>query len=1268
MAKRVSCWLITVCLLLSTLHAQTASTYHVPWSVVDGRPVVLQENLSSEDTDSLPAFFFDSREYAPMEVPQLIVLESETVQASEAHIPQSWYADATNRYAIRRASGTNSWRVTPIRINRETGMLERLVAFSLEYEHGAVVRGKRPSPSPLSQGRWFKVAVFQSGLYKIDTDLLEQAGWNPGQLDPSQLLVYGSGGSMLSKRDDRPDGYLRRLPVQRLGLEDGRFSDDDALVFYAEGPGHWRYDASNALYRYQKNLFSDTAFYYVSYQSGASPQGLSTAAFNDDPNASYFETYRYRDQHEQDRLSQVNKTVKSGKDWVGEDFTSQSERNFSFTIPNRDESAPIALLARTLAQGPGPSRFIIDVNGQRDPIDMPATSGSYTDVAAKYQRHYARYQTPGNALRVTLSYNRPGTEWNAWLDFITINTQARLVWTSDQPLDFRVPESATGGATVQYGIQAATDALQVWEVTHPNRPVARQAIRRNGRWLVSAPGDSVREFVAFTQDQIKTPAWAGSLPNQDLRSTPGAQLMIIAHPEFMEYAQELARFREEQDGLTTRIVTPRAIFNEFSCGRQDPMAIRNYLRYLHRSYSPGDPAHPEYLLLFGDASYDYKDRITGNTNYVPTFQTDNITSPTNSYCSDDLYGLLGDGEVFAWLNNGDGFDLDLGIGRFPVNNGSQARALLDKIKRYKDVRAQGSWRNTLTFMADDEDNNTHLRQVEQVQSIAAQEGPAYNIEKIYFDAFEQKSVSSGQRYPGVTRRLNERIQEGALIINYMGHGGELGLAHERVLSKETIDGWNNAYRMPLFVTATCEFSRFDDPEFVAAGEEVLFKEGGGGIALLTTTRLVYTFGNQVLNTHFQREVFRRNEDGVMPRLGDVIRRTKNGAYRNASTTNTKNFSLLGDPSLRLAYPERRVRTRSMNSIPVEEPADGIPVDSLPAVDTAGALEIHEITAEVLGPDGQRDISFQGEVEVVVFDKPYQQTTLVNDPKSAKATFQVRNNIVFRGRARVRDGQFTVTFITPRDLSFEPGRGKVSYYCQSDDNIDGHGYFNQFLVGGAGNGVGNNFQPPEISLYMQDRSFEKGDEVGRNPLLIAELDDDYGINVSSAGIGHDITAQLDDRDPIVMNRFYIGKLDDYTSGVVEYRFSELEPGLHRLRFQAWDVHNNPASAETEFVVAQDPGLAIETLLNAPNPFRGRTSIALEHNQPGTQFEIQISVFDLHGQLIDQVSYDRYSPGSRIEDLNWSAQRVREGGMYLYRLELRSENGEVAGATERMVIIR
>jgi hypothetical protein len=629
----------------------------------------------------------------------------------------------------------------------------------------------------------------------------------------------------------------------------------------------------------------------------------------------------------------------------------------------------------------------------------------------------------------------------------------------------------------------------------------------------------------------------------------------------------------------------------------------------------------------------------------------------SSFVSDDYYGLLdeNEGETTGLL--------DLGIGRIPSNTVAEASLVVSKIKEYLSASSFGGWHNQLCFIGDDGDGNLHMNQSDQLAQFVEENYPRYNIDKIYFDAYPLVTTSQGARYPGVTEAINNRANQGTLIMNYVGHANARWLAHEKVLMVNDIQLWRNFDRLSLFVTATCEFSRFDDFSYKSAGEHTLFSSRGGSVGLVSTSRVVYANPNFILNRNFFQYVFAERDDFVEGetekyyRLGDVLRLAK---ISSGTSINKRNFLLLGDPALKLHYPEVELAVGEINGMPVGSD-----------LDTLKALSRVEVKGFVNGTRYTED--FIGEAEITLFDKVKNISTLSNRG-GLPFEFVVRENTIYKGRSSVVNGEFSANFIIPKDIVYSYGSGRFSLFAHNG-LITGAGVFEDFIVGGISESIGDDSHGPEMKVFLNDEKFVSGGITDSNPKILIQLVDSSGINTTGVGIGHDLTATITGAMEMsyVLNDYYVAEVDSYQGGRVEYQLTDLKAGDYKAKVKAWDIYNNSSESEINFTVKADTEFKLSHILNYPNPFTESTGFYFEHNQPFDDFDVSIQVFSPSGKLVKTLEYFYPGTGSyRVGPIYWDGlddfgDRIGRG-VYFYRLRVRLSSGKTTQSYQKLVILK
>jgi hypothetical protein len=1159
--------------------------------------------------------------------------------------------------SIRRA-GKRKYlvlEITPFR--KMNGGLEKLLSFDvdLQYIRDPGRDGERDNSwkaeSVLSTGQWYEVRTGEDRVYKLTYAFLRDVGFNMDQVNSSSIHVYGTPGGELATQNElkRPDD-LEELSIEIQDGGDGVFDPGDQVLFYGEDQVTW--GLLNEKFIHKTNNYDDSSSYFITI-SGTSenPNRLILNQISGASNKSS-STYDYVDFHE----SESSNLIKSGQDWYGEQLGLVSNYDFGFSVPDVVKSEQASVHSRFAMRsvsisGNGLTMSLPNQGGRSDRVTIGSVSSAYATQYAKPKTATIEFNPVSSDFLTKLTINKPkNPNAQAWIDYVEINARRSLVFI-EPTMNFRDLESVGENNTTSFSFKSSNSAIRVWDVTNVSG-ITEMVLSGNTNlgFKFTSETDSLKEFVMFTNNSLATPSRVGPVENQNLHALSNIDYLIITHPNFKSYSDQLAELHQKNDGFTTAVVEVGDIYNEFSGGSQDITAIKEFVRMLYFEGQGG--AHPlKYLLLFGDASYDFKNRVSGNSNFVPSHQTKESLVPTASVVSDDFYGLLDDDEGEESIDL-----IDIAIGRLPARTKLEAEQMVNKIIHYTDSKGTfGDWRNSIALVADDPEGgrDEFQDQCSILGELADSLSPEFNVHKIYLDAYTQVAGSGGERYPEAAAAISERVRKGALMIYYIGHGGELGWAHERVLEVPTINKWENLNNLPLFVTATCEFTRYDDPRRTSAGEYVMFNPSGGGVALLTTTRAVYSGPNFDLTHSFTRQAFEALQ-GEEPRLGDMCAQTKvENASTGAAGNNTRCFTLLGDPAMRLAFPQERV-------IVTEYP------------DTIKGLEKVVIKGYVADRDSTIIKDFNGLVYPTLYDKISRIQGQNNDGEGV-FFYNERRNILFRGKSSVKNGEFEFEFVVPKDINRAFGEGKLSFYAHNGE-YDANGADFGCTIGGLSDNPILDDDGPQVDLYMNDDKFVFGGMTNENPDLYAKIWDENGVNMVGTGIGHDITAVLDEKgaNTIVLNDYYESEVDSYQSGKIRYPFDALEEGIHTLKLQVWDVNNNPGEAYTEFVVANDEQFALDHILNYPNPFTTNTDFYFEHNKPGFSLDVRIEVFTVSGKLVKTIDGEYLNDGFRVGPINWNGRDDfgdnLARGVYLYKLKVKTPLGEHAEQYEKLVILK
>lgn len=1155
------------------------------------------------------------------------------------------------------------------------GEFRRATSLRVRIDHLPEAAARGPvftDRSALADGTLYKLATTGNGVHKLTYDFLRnQLGIsNLDDIDPRTIRLFGNGSGYLPYRitEERPDDLIE-MPVRIVGEEDGSFDSGDYLLFYGQGPHAWSYDAERDQFNRQTNIYDEENHYFIRIGSG---NGLRVAQRPSLPEGDLtidrFDEVIHLEEEKQNILHEIPNPSGSGQNWYGDFFRIARDKSYDgiFNFPDRIESEPVRVRAMMALRTRGSSRYYVSVNGEQLTSDLGGTvniGGELTSSAARRTALQGEVLTSGDNLEVELSYPFPGgsTESEAWLDWLQLRAVRELKLQGAQ-MNFRSTASLAAPSAA-YRLRGMNAGRLVWDITDPLQPVAQQGQLTGETLSWNAPAGSLREFTVFDPEaQLLVPEPIGRVDNQNLHGIDRADMLIVYHPDFEAQAMRLADHRRQHSGLQVVTADIFAVYNEFSGGSVDVTAVRDFGRMLFER----DTSF-RYLLLLGDGSFDQRDIYGLGTNFLPVFEIEGNISEVGDYPSDDYFGIFFGRETGHLL----GHDLSIAVGRLPVKTAAEAEGVVSKIIRY-DISPDllGDWRTRLVYVGDDEDSGIHTRDANRVAVVARQKLPIANVDKLYFDLFPQQSTPAGDRFPEVTEGIDRAIFKGAFAITYLGHGGPRGWGQERVLSIPQVRKWRNEDRLPVFLTATCTFAGYDDASFVSAGEEILLNPRGGAIGLLTTTRPVYASQNLEL-TMATTEFLTERPDGRWQTLGDIIRRAKNSRTNGSDPSNDRRFTLLGDPAQVIALPEYGIETTHLNGVAVTGSSS----------DTLRALQKVTISGRVVDRQGNPLSDFNGTVYPTVYDKAIGVRTLQQDPGSPAAEYEIQKNVLFKGRATVSDGQFSFTFIIPKDINYAFGQGRISYYAADPGRlIDAAGYYEQVVIGGTDPDALADEQGPQVEVFMNSEDFVFGGEVQPDATLLVRLSDDNGINVTGNSIGHDLEAILDDNtsNTLLLNDFYEADEDDYRSGRVRFPLSDLEPGRHTVRVRAWDVANNSAEGLTEFVVAADGRVALERVLNYPNPFTDRTCFQFDHNLAGEDIEVLVQIFTVSGTLVKTLT--GYLPASdgalRLDDCiawdgrdDYGAPLAR--GVYLYQVRIRSASGTDRSASsdfEKLVILK
>lgn len=1253
------------------VYATNSKTFHVP--VFENEHYILNSDLQITYTRQWP----ENRRVNENSV-RLTNLIYENV--SPRDLGDLNLQSVTDDHNVRLSNSTaRDRRFATIELNpiiRDNGNFKKLRSFTLNFEYTATnasannfrsaVTSSQPigvRSSVLSSGNFYKFYVDTTAVYKITARDLQNMGINLRQIDPRNIKIYGHGGRMLPLLNGNPQPFdPPENAIYVSGENDGTFDNEDFILFYAEGPFEWNQESNTNI-----NLYTEETAYLIT-ADGPPGKRVRNAVDNTAPAnliVTDYDDFRF---HELD----INTVASVGRQWHGEKFDVTPEQSFVFNFPNLVTSEPVRLTVDVAAAADNPTSMSVSANGQ-----LLTTLGfvAINDPTLGSGRNFSgNVNASQGAFTVTLNYNNQGNPAAiGFLNYINVEATSTLRGLG-KSFRFTKNNTANQGGLAEYRFQDAQNISAVWDVTDKENIILYDNAQADANFSFKAPMGIRRLFMAIDEADLKNVIVKSrsQIANQDLKGTiflnnqrefQDVDYLMIAPDRFLSQAQKLADFHFTRYGRNTKVVSLEQIYNEFSASNPDIAAIRNFVRYVYLNASSPDH-RVKYLALFGDTSFDYKNRLENNNNILPTFHALSSFSLTGSIMSDDFFTMMDENE--GQVLNSD--RMDLAVGRIVADNTPLMNAMVNKIIAFHDRDKFGRWRNSFTLVSDDVDQNWEgiiQESLDVLGNEISNRKPFINVTKLHSDSFLQELVAGGERYPAVTEAINNAMEVGTVVLNYFGHGGEAGLAAERLVTQADATGFRNDFIQPVFVTVTCEYTRFDNPLRPTAGEFTFWNNKAGAVGLITTTRQVFVQFGLTFNLTLQNYLFSFDSNDF-PTLGEALMLAKNNFNNNQKRV----VFLVGDPAMTLPVPKPNIRLTQINDRPV----------NTSSMDTIKALGKFKISGEVTNENGGLLNDFNGTVFVTVYDKNLQRQTLANDGtrnvfnQIIRLNFETLGEIIYRGKASVQNGQFSFEFRAPRDLRVPVGNGRISFYAEKTGAFeDRTGFNNDILVGSIDETAPEDNQGPDIELFMNDENFVSGEITNASPFILALLTDENGINTAS-GIGHDIVAILDgdEANPFIMNDFYETELDDFTKGRVRFPLRNLQPGLHTLKVIAWDVYNNSSMTEIQFVVAGDEELKIDRILNYPNPFINFTEFWFTHNRPFEPLDVQVQVFTVTGKLVWSTVQVVNTDGFLSREITWDGRddfgNKLAKGVYVYKLTVRSAlSNKKVQKIEKLVIL-
>jgi hypothetical protein len=1091
--------------------------------------------------------------------------------------------------------------------------------------------------SVLSSGEWYKIEIQEEGMIKLDAAFFKAAGIDITKVNPQTIKIYGNGGEDLAESlTAQRIEDLAECAIYVSGESDASFDSGDYILFYGKGPNGWNYNSGNGKYYHYLNHFSNSNYYFLTFGGN---KGKRMATFNSLTDANATKVTSLTGQYYIE--PEVNNLKFSGKEWFGDEIKSQASISFSTSkIDGLLIDQPVTYRILCAYRSGSASSFNLDQNNQSigqlqiySSVDLSNETGYYA-LKSNITEFNAKTDIKDNKFNLKLTYNSTGASDLGYLDWIEI-FYPRSLSTAVDEISFNTP-SVTGN--LEYNLDGfSTGNIFVFKVDDHNNVKILSNPNISGsniKFQISSEIENPSKYFVTGNKGYKGYVSVKKLSaNSNLHGiTDGAEFIIITHPDFLSQAEEYKTYRESslRNSLKTKIFNINDIYNEFAGGLPDPTAIRDFIRYSYNNWN----IKPQYLLLFGEGNYQYR---KSSKIKIPVYETDESLHQIDSYTSDDFFvRIIGGGSLGYDTQN------DLAVGRIPINDETEAKTAIEKIKSYETNNSFSAWRNTMTFVADDwyhpSQSDGHEFTLESEYIAEKILASSLNKKKIYTVEYPTVIGFSGRTKPDANKDIIDQINRGTLILNYIGHGAPDKWADEGIFIRDiTIPLLTNKDKLPFILAATCDFGRYDNPSLICSPRILQNKSDGGTIGVFTPTRSVFSPNNFTLSCEFYRNIFELNTDHNYKRIGDVIYSLK----QTLTGINDDKFNLIGDPTIRIAPPVYAAKIDSING---QSPKDTVRLKALSKVSLKGKI-MNDSSKQMKGFNGKLNISLKDASKSISI---YEDETDFD--------FVKEGGLLFTGEFSVKNGEFNSSFFIPKDISYEKNCAKISLYF-SNDTIDGSGYNNNIIISGADSLAAQDNDGPVILAYMDDKNFRDGDMVGENPKLIIDLSDESGINLSE-GIGHRLQAWLDGSlTSINLNNYYSGIIDASNEGAVEYRFSDLADGNHRIKVKAFDVFNNSSQREISFKVSNQNNLTIKNVLNYPNPFSKFTKFTFEQNQD-VPIDVTIKIYTVSGRLIKSIN--EYGIREKFVQIEWDGKDDDAddiaNGIYLYKVISKTEDGK------------
>ncbi len=1086
--------------------------------------------------------------------------------------------------------------------------------------------------SALAKGRWVKISVGHTGMQFISNSILGSIGF-----DKDKVRVFGYGGREIDGTSEKDIDDLSQIPIIKTG---------SGILFYGVDNISLRKATDNRIiYEHSRTRYADKSCYFLTDTESA----LQVVPIvKSKPAASGKEVSSFKEVilHE----SEMFMPVASGSLVVGEDFRVNHKQRFSFKILNPASPNATVTTSFAAATSNGSSSLFVNVNGQRltSTTEDVIQAVNSVDRYIRVQKSIKSFAAKDGENTVEIEYVPGGVVKHARLDYIRIEYERKLQ-PGTAPLIF-----STDGDAEVIRLMNCNSGYRVWDVTDAVTPleITLEINGTDARFTPVVKGE--RKYIVFSADQeFYIPEIDGSIDNQDIHAMSIPEMLIIAPAAFLPAAEKLADLHRTHDNLTTVVLTPTQIYNEFSSGTPDIGAYRKLLRM----WNEKSAGSFRYCLLFGKPTYNQRHIGTSPaiTDNVLIWQSEDSETEAATFSTDDYIGIFSPISTSADMGSA---KLSIGIGRLPASTIQQAEDAVEKIKNYITNADTDNRRSKVLVIADDQDYGVHLEQAENaIRNMQSSNGGFFDYERLYLDSFRRSMSATGSVYPDATERLLKVINDGVAYINYTGHGNAVSWGHEFLLSHSDIVTLENRYT-PFIYASTCEFGRWDGDGLCGA-EELWLKKNSGAIGLITASRNVFITPNGVLNAAISRKLFEKESNGFGKRIGDIYREGKNSTSKDE---NKLRYILMCDPALRLPNPTAAIVIDSINGNSVDDGGEATIVEAGQEIEVAGHVE---------NAENALLSNFNGRIYASLFDAEKVMETLGNGDTGKKVMYADRRRPIDYAKANIENGYWRMKFLVPRTILNNYSPAMMLAYASNENGDEAIGGTEDFYIYGYPPIISDDFEGPEITnIYLNNPSFTNGGIVSPSPVLYADIADPSGINISSDDIGHQMMIRIDNSHVYTdVSDFFSRSDNDVYSGHLAYPLTGMEAGKHTLSLTAWDNMNNSTTITLDFIV----DILLKPSLNiVPDHNPASTSVVfmIEHNNPGNNLVCGFDIYDISGRLIWRAAANSGELSSSEMSINWDltdtdGNRVPRG-IYIYKATLRNSSSGILTTSGKIAV--